>query len=184
MRFTIIKKTFSDKSIVIDFLKSLLGASVKIEETDGFLIILHNYDNSLDIESSFNTLSTELVFNLYMYNSQNHIDNKFKEEINLAMELLANLPAGCYNLKKALLHSPKIYNKKRFLHYILASSGIDEEFIKGFIECDLNVSRASKILYIHRNTMLYKLDKLKELSDFDLRSFIDSYIVYSLIDNK
>ena len=49
---------------------------------------------------------------------------------------------------------------------------------------DLNVSKASKILYIHRNTMLYKLDKLKELSDFDLRCFLDAYIVYSLIENK
>lgn len=184
MRFTIIKENFTDKGIVIDFVKSLLGASVKIEELNNYFIIYHSYDNVNEIESSLNTLSTELVFNLYMYNSQNHIDNKINEEISLALELLVDLPVGCYNFKTALLRSNQINNKKRYLNYIIASSGVDETFIKGFIECDLNVSRASKILYIHRNTMLYKLDKLKEISGFDLRCFLDSYIVYNLIENK
>ena len=184
MRFTIIRQNFIDKSIVIDFIKNLLGVRVKIEEQKGYLVIFHNYDSLSEIESSFNTLSTELVFNLYLYNSQASNQDRLYDELALALAILDDMPVGCYDLKKALLHSTNIPNKKLFLDYILDSTGVNEEFIKGFIQCDLNVSKASKILYIHRNTMLYKLDKLKELSDFDLRCFLDAYIVYSLIENK
>ena len=64
------------------------------------------------------------------------------------------------------------------------SSGIDYAFIRGFAENNLNVSQASKAMFIHRNTMNYKLDKLKELSGFDLRSFLDAYVLYQLATGK
>ena len=66
---------------------------------------------------------------------------------------------------------------------ILESTGVGEDFIRDFAKNDLNVSKASKSMYIHRNTMIYKLDKLKEISDFDLRCFIDAHILFNLLDN-
>ena len=66
---------------------------------------------------------------------------------------------------------------------ILDSTGVGEDFIIDFAKNDLNVSKASKAMYIHRNTMIYKLDKLKETSGFDLRCFLDAYILYNLLDN-
>jgi carbohydrate diacid regulator len=70
------------------------------------------------------------------------------------------------------------------LNYILAGSGINETFILEFAENDLNVSQASKAMFIHRNTMIYKLNKLKANSQFDLTNFKDAYILYSLLENK
>ncbi|MBO5542875.1 MAG: helix-turn-helix domain-containing protein, partial [Acholeplasmatales bacterium] len=43
---------------------------------------------------------------------------------------------------------------------------------------------ASKSMFIHRNTMMYKLDKLKAESGFDLRNFKDACILYMLISTK
>jgi DNA-binding PucR family transcriptional regulator len=39
-------------------------------------------------------------------------------------------------------------------------------------------------MFIHRNTMIYKLNKLKANSQFDLTNFKDAYILYSLLENK
>lgn len=43
-----------------------------------------------------------------------------------------------------------------------------------FFKCNLNVSKASKELYIHRNTLLYRLDKIYSLTNRDPRIFSDA----------
>jgi sugar diacid utilization regulator len=43
--------------------------------------------------------------------------------------------------------------------------------IEEFMNCGLNISEAAKKLYIHRNTLIYRLDKLQKDSGYDLRDF-------------
>ncbi len=45
-----------------------------------------------------------------------------------------------------------------------------------FFENHLNVSETSRQLYIHRNTLVYRLDKLQKLTGLDLRNFDDAII--------
>jgi len=54
---------------------------------------------------------------------------------------------------------------------------IDEEMfttVTKFFENDLNVSETSRELFIHRNTLVYRLDKLQKLTRLDLRKFTDA----------
>ena len=44
------------------------------------------------------------------------------------------------------------------------------------LQNDLNLSAASKQLFIHRNTLNYRLDKIKKDFGLDLRSFKDAVI--------
>lgn len=46
--------------------------------------------------------------------------------------------------------------------------------INKFFENDLNVSETSRQLYIHRNTLVYRLDKLQKSTGLDLRVFEDA----------
>jgi carbohydrate diacid regulator len=46
--------------------------------------------------------------------------------------------------------------------------------INKFFENNLNVSETSRQLYIHRNTLVYRLDKLQKLTGLDLRVFEDA----------
>ena len=46
--------------------------------------------------------------------------------------------------------------------------------INKFFENSLNVSEASRQLYIHRNTLVYRLDKLEKSTGLDLRVFEDA----------
>lgn len=40
-----------------------------------------------------------------------------------------------------------------------------------FLQNGMNVSMAARILYMHRNTLIYKLNAIKRLTGFDLRDF-------------
>ena len=46
--------------------------------------------------------------------------------------------------------------------------------VKKFFENSLNVSQTSRELYIHRNTLVYRLDKLNNMTGLDLREFEDA----------
>ena len=49
-----------------------------------------------------------------------------------------------------------------------------------FFECDLNLSEAARQLYIHRNTLVYRLDKFQRATGLDLRRFDDA-VIYKLL---
>ena len=46
--------------------------------------------------------------------------------------------------------------------------------INKFFENNLNVSETSRQLFIHRNTLVYRLDKLQKTVGLDLRVFEDA----------
>lgn len=57
------------------------------------------------------------------------------------------------------------------------------ETAEAFLSSNLNVSEAARNLYMHRNTMLYRLDKIEKATGLDIRTFSDavSFRVLTLI---
>lgn len=56
----------------------------------------------------------------------------------------------------------------------------DEETVatlETFFKMDCNVSETAKQLYIHRNTLLYRLDKIKQETELDVRKFEDAVLM-------
>lgn len=43
-----------------------------------------------------------------------------------------------------------------------------------FLECNLNISEAARRLFIHRNTLIYRLDKIHKVTGYDLKMFKDA----------
>lgn len=181
-KFIILKNIGSNKDIILDEFKNFVGSNIEAKIEEEYLIIYYLDKEYIDVKSFFLSLGTELLINLIGYMSSDNpigIDKEYK----IAKILMSGLSEGMYNLKEALLHSSDLSRSKKseILKLILDRSGIDELFVKGFISVDLNVSKASQVLYIHRNTLNYKLDKLKELSGFDLRGFMDAFLITKLI---
>ncbi len=69
---------------------------------------------------------------------------------------------------------------KMFIKEIFEGKSPDEfdeetlSTINKFFENSLNVSETSRQLYIHRNTLVYRLDKLQKSTNLDLRVFEDA----------
>lgn len=53
------------------------------------------------------------------------------------------------------------------------------ETINKFFENNLNVSETSRKLYVHRNTLVYRLEKIKKITGLDLREF-DHAIIFKV----
>jgi carbohydrate diacid regulator len=69
-----------------------------------------------------------------------------------------------------------------FLHEVFKRGTIDSLdqetlfTIQKFFENNLNVSETSRKLFVHRNTLVYRLEKIKKLTGLDLREFDDAIV--------
>ena len=72
-----------------------------------------------------------------------------------------------------------------FLHEVFKRGSIDNLdqetlfTIQKFFENNLNVSETSRKLFVHRNTLVYRLEKIKKITGLDLRQF-DHAIVFKI----
>ncbi|WP_342434706.1 helix-turn-helix domain-containing protein [Paenibacillus sp. FSL H7-0442] len=69
-----------------------------------------------------------------------------------------------------------------FLEQVMKSSVILEDSetmatLDIFFQLDCNVSETAKRLYVHRNTLIYRLDKIKQETGLDVRTFNDAVLV-------
>ncbi|MFD7525663.1 helix-turn-helix domain-containing protein [Paenibacillus chitinolyticus] len=79
-----------------------------------------------------------------------------------------------------LLHPIPDSEKHQFLEHVLKDYSMDAETqstLESFFALDCNVSETAKKLYIHRNTLLYRLDKFKNETGLDVRAFHDAVLV-------
>ncbi|MCL2570473.1 MAG: helix-turn-helix domain-containing protein [Firmicutes bacterium] len=57
----------------------------------------------------------------------------------------------------------------------------DRNTVHVFLHNNLNINAASKQLYMHRNTLIYRLDKIKNATGLDLKKFCDAFIFHVLM---
>ncbi len=75
-----------------------------------------------------------------------------------------------------------IHKCKTFLSEVLSDDVLHEldndtiNTVQKFFDYDLNISLAARELYIHRNTLVYRLDRVQALTGLDVRKFDDALL--------
>ena len=177
--FILIKADEETTKYAVDVLKMLLGNNSLVEENCNFTCIFHNGCDSKEIIDVIKSLESDLNTSISVYVSS---QNSTNEELNLISNHFNKISYGYYTFKELLYKSKNIENSQEILNYILEGSGITTDTIIGMAKCNLNVSKAALALYMHRNTLLYKIDRLISTIGFDLKNFLDVYILLRLIE--
>ncbi|WP_027632490.1 PucR family transcriptional regulator [Clostridium hydrogeniformans] len=105
-----------------------------------------------------------------------------KEAMNLGEKLGGKNDIYDYNemlFEKAIFSMSDKVKKEYLKEFKDKFSNFDEEMIntiEEFISCNLNISEAAKNLYIHRNTLIYRLDKIAKDTGYDIRNFKEATI--------
>jgi carbohydrate diacid regulator len=136
------------------------------------------------------TLTTEAMHNVYVaigavVTDLKNVSGSFKEA-RLAQEVgkIFEAEKQIVNYERLgigrLIYQLPLPLCRIFINEMLqgfAMDDIDEEMfatVTKFFENDLNVSETSRELFIHRNTLVYRLDKLQKMTRLDLRKFTDA----------
>jgi carbohydrate diacid regulator len=108
---------------------------------------------------------------------------KSYQDAKLALEVGSKVwgSGRIYHIKQVgmfiTLASTSQERKAELAHQILAPLLRDDQLFKTvqtFLACGLNLTDAAEKLHIHRNTLIYRLDKTKKLINLDPRHFDDA----------
>ncbi len=124
----------------------------------------HIYNNLSEIRTSFKEAKIALEVGSIFGNNRNIISY---EKLGIG-RLIYQLPEP---LCKLFLE--EIFNgcSKNFFNTEMIHT------IEKFFENDLNVSEASRQLFVHRNTLVYRLEKIEKETGLDIRKFDDAIIL-------
>lgn len=99
-----------------------------------------------------------------------------------AFHVTANIHLPWELHMERLINSIPDAERKQFIDRVVDRTDLFMEAetlttLEAFFQLDCNVSDTAKKLYIHRNTLLYRLDKIKQETGLDVRTFSDAVLV-------
>ena len=114
--------------------------------------------------------------------------NHSKDAVSIAIDM--GFKEGYFDIDKVSIYGIMRSTDTKKIEYYLkgissAFSSIAEdkellETAEELLKCDLNISEASRRLYLHRNTLLYRIEKIKNYIGLDIKKF-DEAMVFKTI---
>ena len=139
------------------------------------------YDHVIGIKDALlsNFLDKYYISYCLVENYETLKNNYDKCEYKLMLANKYKINESIIDEKKLILEEvidsvPEEMKERVFNSFNEGFSKLDNEMIRTievFFRCGLNLSDAAKELYIHRNTLIYRLDKIQKYTCYDIRDF-------------
>ncbi|WP_066895476.1 PucR family transcriptional regulator [Clostridium nigeriense] len=164
--------------------KYLEEESIVVNQEEYILIISKNDISNEKINDLFKLIRKSITEKLYITYCKINEYKELKERFeylkgNIGICLKYDLASKVYSENSLLLE--KMVNNagneeisRAYKHYNDLFSKLDSELIKTieiFFSEGLKVSESADKLYIHRNTLFYRIDKIKKLINYDISNF-------------
>ena len=165
-------KSFTTNSIIVNFTTG---------DATAITCFSAKVSGSVNVQTSYSSLSRGICYGIGIEPTTN--DNQMTASSGDFTFQLRGLMGGTdyYYRPYAVVDGQTRYGTVRTFRTlddnVVETGGIDEETlttIHKFFENSLNVSETSRQLFIHRNTLVYRLDKLQKSTNLDLRIFEDA----------
>lgn len=168
------------------FITSLIGINNPISYNNAVIYIFNDYDE-LMFEEAINAYMFDLNTFFKCYISRDLDKAHIKENYEMIYKYFVSAK------KRKIYHEHELIDESLFLNDIALKKELLGEYfndlemqniIVAFVNNDLNILKTSNDLYMHRNTLINKIDKFYKKTGYDLRRFKDAYIIYSMIKGE
>lgn len=166
-----------------DFLKFYIGNSVVIKERDDIHYVFIDNMSELGLGEALASFSTDSLINFSLFESRKISNEKeYIRTLDFISLFKSKFVKKIFYKEKDLLRESLINNSNTKLVQMLAFKKYfnDSDMLavcRAMFKYNLNISKAAEYLYIHRNTLKYKLDRFYKETEFDLRNFEDAVVL-------
>ena len=170
----------ADEDTLVAFLSSYPGLTI-LKKNDGMLVAAAEYDFDLSTLQALRELSIQ---EFYQDFSCFIVPESADFPITPVVLQLPRLTRGVYTVESIIpeivflnLTALKLSLKNYYLQ-LVGTETIDS--VLGFVKENLNASQAAKRLFMHRNTLNYRLDHFVTKTGIDIRTFKGALAIYLL----
>lgn len=182
---------------LVEFLKQFYPDDRAVIMSENEIVVFSKNDIIADdVHSIYDSAQTELFLKLSII--QGDYINTWEEllsaycdlnDIHGAVKLINN---GHGVFKKSEILAPWLINKIEKDKILTITQGLkrnwqeklsDELLItaKSFFNNNLNITDTANKLYLHRNTLIYRLNKIEKITGYDIRKFHDGINFYLIL---
>lgn len=194
----------SNKLQIIELLKELIE-NCDVIQLKGKMVFVYYNEIELDFRSIIQSINYDFFSNIKVYQSGKiYIKNKmvFIDLFECFSSLINSNKNYKYNFKINEYINNDFYSNtdliiilmslnygeiSKIRSHILNDVVLDSQYeniINSMFNNDLNVSNASRELYMHRNTLNNKLEYIRNETGFNIQRFKDAMAMYWLINAK
>ena len=189
----LVEYSYEQKEEISEIIMHSIDSQLIVDYKGSFLVI--SYDEN--IEEACRNIAENILSDLYiectvaiggMIETIENLKNVYNNCL-LALELKKkyNLSDYVINYEKMLIYriisNMNTDLKKDILNAVFDLDNgdvIDKEMettIEAFFKNNLNLTDTAKSIFIHRNTLLYRIDKFQKHTGFDLKKFDDNWLL-------
>ena len=176
-----IKELYHDSDIEVILINDKLLLIAEVKEI---------YEHIIGIKDALlNNFTSRYYISYCQIENYEALKKSFEEcEYKLMLANKYKVRESVINEKKLILEGiiDSVSEEKKEKIYHIFNEGfskLDNEMIRTievFFRCGLNLSDAAKELYIHRNTLIYRLDKIEKYTAYDIRNF-NSAVLFKVV---
>lgn len=176
-----IKELYHDSDIEVILINDKLLLIAEVKEI---------YEHIIGIKDALlNNFTSRYYISYCKIENYEALKKSFEEcEYKLMLANKYKVSESVINEKKLILEGiiDSVSEEKKEKIYHIFNEGfskLDNEMIRTievFFRCGLNLSDAAKELYIHRNTLIYRLDKIEKYTAYDIRNF-NSAVLFKVV---
>ncbi len=164
-----------EKNIIVIKQVDSMSDYESIEEISNMTVSMMNTEAMINVKLAYGTVVSELK----------EVSKSYKEAkmaLDVGKIFYAEKDVVAYNTLGIgrLIYQLPVNLCEMFIEEIFGKNipnELDEETlitVNTFLDNNLNVSETARQLYVHRNTLLYRLEKLQKLTGLDIRVFDDA----------
>jgi sugar diacid utilization regulator len=174
------------QSIILSILSDYLDIE-KMNVLSKEIVIYYQGDSMVSLYDIAINMMTDILTDLRIYESYAFYDEESREShVSFILKKLSQIPIikHIYLDDKIILKTLIKHIDQEHKQMILKKYSNDPtmlETIKMYLESNQNMILAAKNLYVHRNTLIQRIDKFYQVTQFDIRKFTDAYLIYTLI---
>lgn len=172
---------------LIDFMKNFLGVNLEYSSNNNITNVIFDYNEEIDFLDIINLITSELYLSCRMYVSGKINDSLVLSEyisyINRNKKLFDGFSDLIIDEDFLVIHNlyGEIIRKNILKQYVNDYQMLD--VIKEFLDSNMNISKAANRLFMHRNTVMNKIDKFIDVTGYDIKQFNKAFVIYHLLIN-
>jgi hypothetical protein len=175
----------SEINLLIDFLKGLLGSYIEPSMNENILTVVFEPVEDLSFEEIINGLNNDFYITTSLFESGVIYDSV---NVNDYIEYIASisnkiLESNNYYVDENLIVKLNLCNdiieKNIFRSYYKDEEML--EVVRAYLDSNMNISKAANMLYMHRNTVMNKIDKFIAVTGYDIKKFSNAFIIYRFL---
>lgn len=168
-----------------DFLKGLIGNYINPVYKDSVLTVFFSAACEVNFEEIIQSLNEDFYITSILFESGQLFSGIDKNEY--VRHIISN-KAKLLDTNTLYVHEADLV-KYKLISPIVVKNILREFFddyqmknvIKTYLDCDMNISQAANKLYMHRNTVMNKIDKFIRTTGYDIKKFKNAFIIYHII---